>query len=49
MSKVSHLHCLLFEIYAPKQMKCLFTNIEKESNMLKSILPFEKNTNFTGK
>ena len=28
--------------------KCLFTNIQKQYNMLKISLLFQKNTNFTG-
>ena len=31
-----------------KCVKCLFTNIQKRSNMLKISLLFKKNTNFTG-
>ena len=30
-------------------MKCLFTNIQKQQNMLKSCLLFKKNTNFTSR
>ena len=30
-------------------MKCLFTIIQKQKNMLKTSLLFKKNTNFTGK
>ena len=29
-------------------MKCLFTNIQKQYNMLKSSLLFKESTNFTG-
>ena len=37
-----------FSSYSPvKFSKCLFTNIQKQYNMLKSSLLFEKNTNFT--
>ena len=32
-----------------KSTKCLFTNIQKQQNTLKSSLLFKKNTNFTGK
>ena len=33
----------------PRYMKCLFTNIQEQQNMLKSSTLFKKNTNFTGK
>ena len=50
MPKVSHYNNVHFVKYKhPRYMKCLFTNIQKQKNMLKSSLLFKKNTNFTGK
>ena len=50
MPKVSHYNNVHFLKYKhPRYMKCLFTNIQKQKNMLKSSLLLKKNTNFTGK
>ena len=50
MPKVSHFNSIYFLSYAHrKYMKCLFTNIQKQWNMLKSRLLFKKTTIFTGK
>ena len=50
MPRVSQYNCIYFLSYAhPRYMKCLFINIQKQQNMLKSNLLFKKNTNFTGK
>ena len=50
MSKISHCTIIYFLSYAhPRYMKCLFTNMQKQSNMLKSSLLFKENTNVTGK
>ena len=48
--KVSYCKMVHFLRHAqPRSVKCLFTNIRKQQNMLKSNLLFEKNTNFLGK
>ena len=50
MPKVLHYNTVQFLSYThPSYMKCLFTNIEKQQNMLKSTKRFKKNANFTGK
>ena len=50
MSKVLDYNTVYFLRYTqPKYMKCLFTNIQKQQNMLKSSLDFKKYTSFTGK
>ena len=50
MPKVLHYNTVYFLRYTlPRYMKSLFTNIQKEQNMLKSIPLFKKNTNLTGK
>ena len=50
MPKVSHYNSIYFLSYAHlKYMICLFTNISKQQNMLKSSLLIKKKTNFTGK
>ena len=50
MPKVLHYNIIYFLRYPPpRYMQCLFTNIQKQQNMLKSSLLFKKNTNFTGK
>ena len=49
MPKVLQYNAVYFLRYMhPKYMKCLFTNVQKQYNMLKSSLLFKKNTNFTG-
>ena len=45
------LHCNIADLLTythQRCMKCLFTNIKKQKNMLKVAL-FKKDTNFTGK
>ena len=50
MPKVSHCNTVYFVRYThPRYMKCLFTNIQKQKNILKSSLLFKKNTSFKGK
>ena len=50
MLKIWHYKTIYFLRYMhPKYMKCLFTNIQKQQNMLKTSLLFKKNANFTGK
>ena len=50
MLKVSHYNIINFLSYThPRYMKVLFTNIQKQWNMLKSNLLFKKNANFTGR
>ena len=50
MPKVKYYDSIYFLSYAnPKYMKCLFTNIQKQKNMLKSSLHVTKNTNFPDK
>ena len=50
MPKASHYNTAYFLTDThPRCMTCLFTNIQKQWNMLKSSLLFKKNTNFTGK
>ena len=50
MPKVSHYKSVYFaKNKHPRYMKCLFTNIHKQQNMLESSFLFKKNTNFTGK
>ena len=41
-------YLLLYEIWHLGFVKSLFTNIQKQSNMLKISLLFKKTTNFTG-
>ena len=49
MPKVSHYNSIYILSNAnPRYKKCLFTNIQKQQDMLKSSLLFKKNTNFTG-
>ena len=49
MPKVLHYNTFYFLRYAhPRCVKCLFTNIHKQWNTLKSLI-FKKNTKFTGK
>ena len=51
-NRITHIaHCNIFHFlrYAHfKYAKCLFTNIQKQQNTLKSTLLFKKSTNFTG-
>ena len=50
LPKVQYCNRICFLNYAhQKYMKCLFTNIQKQQNMLKISLIFQKNTFFTGK
>ena len=50
MAKYFIITLFTFEKQAPNiSMKCLFTNILKQQNMLKSSLLFKKNKNFAGK
>ena len=50
MPQISHYKSIYFLSYAHQRyMKCLFTNMQGQKNMLKSSLLFNKNTNFTGK
>ena len=50
MFKISHLNTFYFLGYAHvRYVKSLFTNIQKQQNMLKISLLFKKFTNFTGK
>ena len=45
--KISHSQSWGFTSYIPvKFAKCLFTNIPKQKNTLKTFLLFKKNTNF---
>ena len=50
MSKVSYYNSIYFLSYVhPRYMKCMFTNIQKQQNMLKGSLVFKENAIFTGK
>ena len=50
MLNISHENIFNFLRYAPvSYVKSLFTNIQKQSNMLKLRVLFKKFTNFTGK
>ena len=50
MLKISHESTFYFLRYAHvKYVKSLFTNIQKQQDMLKISLLFKKYTNFTGK
>ena len=50
MPKDSHYNTVYFLRYTdPRYLICLFTNIQKQQNMLESSLLFKKNTNLTSK
>ena len=48
-TQIAHDNAFYFLRYAQfRYSKCLFTNIQKQQNTLKSSLLYKKNANFTG-